>query len=65
MGSEMCIRDSLPGLNGFSVLPAAFENELIITAKEILKKALNGSGLPINKLLGMRENTVIITDQDI
>ncbi len=33
--------------------------------KEILKKALNGSGLPINKLLEMRENTVIITDQDI
>ena len=33
--------------------------------KEILNKALNGSDLPVNKLLEMREKTVIITDQDI
>ncbi len=33
--------------------------------REILKKAINGSELPINKLFKLRENTVIITDQDI
>ena len=33
--------------------------------KDILSKALNGSDLPINKLLKMRENTVIITDLDV
>jgi len=33
--------------------------------KEILNKAINGSGLPINKLLEIRDNTVIITDQNI
>ncbi len=33
--------------------------------REILKKAINGSGLPVNKLFELRENTVIITDQDI
>ena len=33
--------------------------------REILKKAINGSELPINKLFELRENTVIITDQDI
>ena len=38
---------------------------LKIVKKEILNKALNGSDLPVNKLLEMREKTVIITDQDI
>ena len=33
--------------------------------KDILSKALNGSDLPVNKLLKMRENTVIITDLDV
>ena len=33
--------------------------------KDILSKALNGSNLPVNKLLKMRENTVIITDLDV
>ena len=33
--------------------------------KDILSKALNGSDLPVNKLLKVRENTVIITDLDV
>ncbi len=33
--------------------------------KEVLNKAINGSGLPINTLLEMRDSTVIITDQNI
>ena len=33
--------------------------------KDILSKALYGSDLPVNKLLKMRENTVIITDLDV
>ena len=33
--------------------------------KDILSKALNGSNLPVNKLLKIRENTVIITDLDV
>ncbi len=52
----------------FKLLSSISNLYLLVTGedkKEILKKALNGSGLPINKLLGMRENTVIITDQDI
>ena len=52
----------------FKLLSSISDLYLLVTGedkKEILKKALNGSGLPINKLLGMRENTVIITDQDI
>tara|TARA_B100000029_G_scaffold91012_2_gene80928 strand:+ start:1608 stop:2276 length:669 start_codon:yes stop_codon:yes gene_type:complete len=52
----------------FKLLSSISNLYLLVTGedkKEILKKALNGSGLPINKLLEMRENTVIITDQDI
>ena len=52
----------------FKLLSSISNLYLLVTGedkKEILKKALNGSDLPINKLLGMRENTVIITDQDI
>ena len=40
-------------------------NSFLASPEEILNKALNGSDLPVNKLLEMREKTVIITDQDI
>ena len=52
----------------FKLLRSISNLYLLVTGenkKEILNKAINGSGLPINKLLEIRENTVIITDQNI
>ena len=52
----------------FKLLSSISNLYLLVTGenkKEVLKKAIDGSGLPINKLLEIRENTVIITDQNI
>ena len=52
----------------FKLLSSISNLYLLVTGenkKEILNKAINGSGLPINKLLEIRDNTVIITDQNI
>tara|TARA_B100000579_G_scaffold366778_1_gene326784 strand:+ start:3068 stop:3736 length:669 start_codon:yes stop_codon:yes gene_type:complete len=52
----------------FNLLSKISNLYLLVTGdnkKEILRKALKGSDLPINKLLKMREKTLIITDQDV
>ena len=54
--------------SSFKLLSSISNLYLLVTGenkKEILNKAINGSGLPINKLLEIRDNTVIITDQNI